>query len=273
MLTKVEITNVRGDVLPLAISDFSGGYLVKYISGLDPVKASLTSSSMAQIDGAQPQASRRDIRNITMRLELKPNYNDTSVESLRTALYAYLIPKSYISLGFYINNVFRYWTTGYVETLTNDMFTPLPEMDASIICYDPDFYGPDVISVDGSTVADSTTQTISYEGTTDTGVVFTLSVDRTIAGFSLYNNKPDGTSQIFDFEGSLVSGDVVTITSIPRQKSAIKVTSGTPSSVLYGVQSASSWISLGPGDNLFRAAVSGAAIPYTVQYTPKYGAL
>jgi hypothetical protein len=145
-------------------------------------------------------------------------------------------------------------------------------MDASIICYDPDFYGPSIVSVSGSTVADSTTQTITYPGTTEAGIIFTLNVNRTISGFTLHNTKPDGTNQAFDVTAALVSGDVVTITSIPRQKAAIKTTSGTPTSILYGVDSASSWISLGQGDNSFSASVSGAAIPYTVQYTPKYGA-
>ena len=273
MLSKVEVTNVRGEILALPLTDFSAGYLVRDIQGLNPVKASLTSSSMAQIDGVQPQASRRDTRNITMKLELKPNFNDNSVVSLRRNLYAYMLPKAVVGLGFYFDEVLFAVTTGTMESLENNMFTSDPEMDASIICADPDFYGPNVITVDGSTVADSTTQTISYEGTSDAGIIFTLSVDRTIAGFSLYNTKPDGTSQIFNFVGALVDGDVVTITSIPRQKSAINVHSGTPESVLFGVDSSSTWIDLGNGDNDFRAAVSGDPIDYTIQYTPKYAGL
>lgn len=273
MLTKVEIVNVRGDVLPLPLTDFSGGYLVKDIQGLDPVKATLTSSSMAQVDGAQPQSSRRDIRNITMKIGLEPDYDTLTVASLRAGLYDYMLTKAVIGINFFLDGALFASTTGTVESLDNNMFSADPEMDSSIICYDPDFYGPSAVTVSGSTVADSTTHTITYGGTSDAGVIFTLSVNRTIAGFSLYNTKPDGTSQTLDFVGALVSGDIVTITTIPRKKSAIKVTSGTPSSVLYGVQPAADWIDLGKGDNLFRAAVSGAAIPYTISYTPKYGAL
>ena len=273
MLTKVEITNVRGDVLSLPLFDFSGGYQVKNIEGLDPVKASLTSSSMAQVDGAQPQASRRDIRNVTARIEFKPNYSDNTVESLRKALYAYLMPKSVIKLDFYIDGVYYAWTNGTVETFENSRFAQIPEMNTSIICYDPDFCAPSDVTVTGSTVADTTTQTITYGGSTDTGIIFTLNVNRTITGFTLHNNKPDGTTQSFDIDVPLVSGDVVTITTIPRQKSAIKTVSGTPTSVLYGVQPSSAWINFGPGDNLFRASVSGAAIPWTLSYTPRYGAL
>jgi hypothetical protein len=207
-----------------------------------------------------------------MKIELKPNYSDTTVDSLRTALYDYLLPKAVIGMKFYKDGELFCVTNGTVETFDNIMFSQIPMMDASIICYDPDFYGPSVVSVSGSTVADSTTQTITYPGTTEAGIIFTLNVDRTISGFTLHNTKPDGTNQAFDVTAALVSGDVVTITSIPRQKAAIKTVSGTPTSILYGVDSASSWISLAKGDNSFRASVSGAAIPYTVQYTPKYGA-
>lgn len=273
MLTKVEIVNVRGDILPLPLADFSGGYLVKDIQGLDPVKASLTSSSMAQVDGAQPQSSRRDVRNITMKLGLEPDYDTLSVAGLRSNLYNYMLPKAVIGMNFYVDGALFASTTGTVESLDNNMFTADPEMDSSIICYDPDFYGPDLVTINGYTVSDTFAYPITYEGTSDAGIIFTLTVNRTIAGFSLYNTKPDGTTQTFDFVGALVNGDVVTITSIPRKKSAIKVTSGTPSSVLYGVQPASTWLDLANGDNYFRAAVSGAAINYTIQYTPKYGAL
>jgi len=272
MLTKLEFTNVRGDVLSLPISDYSNGYLVSDIEGLGPVKATLTSASMAQLDGAQPQSSRRDVRNITFKIELKPNYSDTTVDSLRTALYAYLLPKAVVGIKIYRDGSSWGLTTGTVESFDNTLFTQKPEMDGSIICYDPDFYGPSVVSVSGSTVADTTTQAINYAGTSDAGVIFTLNVNRSIAGFNLYNIKPDGTTQTFLYEGALVNGDVVVVTSIPRQKSIIKTTSGTPSSVLAGVDSSSAWISLGSGINEFRAAVSGAAIPYTIQYTPKYGA-
>jgi hypothetical protein len=208
-----------------------------------------------------------------MKIGLKPDYDTLTVAGLRSNLYRYMLTKAVIGMNFYIDDVLFAQTTGTVESHDNNMFSQDPEMDSSIICYDPDFYGPNVVTVDGSTVADTTTQTITYDGTSDAGIIFTLTVDRTIAGFSLYNTKPDGTSQIYDFEAALVSGDVVTITTIPRKKSAIKVTSGTPSSVLYGVDNAADWIDLGNGDNEFRAAVSGAAIAYTIQYTPKYGAL
>lgn len=272
MLTKVELVNVRGDILTLPLSDYSNGYLVAEIEGLGPVKASLTSSSMAQIDGAQPQSSRRDVRNITMKLELKPNYNDITVDTLKAGLYAYLLPKAVVGMNFYRNDVLFCKTTGTVESLENTMFAVVPMMNASIICHDPDFYAPNATSVSGNTVADTTTQEITYPGTSDAGIIFTLNVNRTIAGFSLYNTKPDGTTQIYNLDVPLVSGDVVVINTIPRQKSVIKTTAGTPTSVLYGVDPSSAWISLGPGDNNFRAAVSGAAIPYTVQYTTKYGA-
>lgn len=273
MLTKVEIVNVRGDVLSLPLSDFSGGYLVEDIQGLDPVKATLTSSSMAQVDGAQPQSSRRETRNITMKLGIKPDYVSTTVDGLRTALYSYLMPKSFSTLNFYKDDSFFASTLAQIESLENNMFSQDPEMDASLICFDPDFYAPAPVIVNGSTVSTSDTVTIDYPGTSDAGVIFTLTANRDISGFSLFNTRPDNISQALVFEGSILTGDVVTVTTIPRQKSVILTRANAPSSVLYGIQPAVSWTSLASGHNLFRAFANGAPIPYTLQYTPKYGAL
>jgi hypothetical protein len=50
MLTMVTVQNPSGTLF-LPLTDASQGYVVKDIQGLDPVKASLASSTMAQMDG------------------------------------------------------------------------------------------------------------------------------------------------------------------------------------------------------------------------------
>lgn len=273
MLTKVEIVNARGDVLSLPLSDFSGGYLVEDIQGLGPVKATLTSSSMAQVDGAQSQSSRRETRNITMKLGLKPDYVNTTVDSLRTTLYSYMMPKSFSTLRFYKDGSLFACTKAQSESLDNNMFSQDPEMDASLICVDPDFYTQAPVIINGATVNTSDTTTVNYPGTSDAGIIFTLTVDRTLSGFTLFNTRPDNVSQTLDLEASLIAGDVVTITTVPLKKSAILTRSNLSSSILYGIQPAASWISFTNGDNLFRAFANGTPLSYTLQYTTKYGAL
>jgi Phage tail protein len=273
MLTNMTIFNVRGDALSLPISDFSGGYLVSDIEGLSPVKATLTSSTMAQVDGAQPQSSRRETRNITMVLKLKPDFQSNTVDSLRSNLYRYLMPKSIIGITFDKDGSIFAQTTGTVESLDNVMFTQDPTMNCSIICYDPDFDSPESVTIDGATVAGSAVQMIDYEGTSDAGIIFTMTANRNITGFTIYNTHPDNTTQVFDVEAAIANGDIVTVTSIPRSKSVIRTTSGTPTSILAAYQPGSIWPTLSPGENSFRVAVSGAPIDYTIQYTAKYGGL
>jgi hypothetical protein len=260
--------------LSLPIADASNGYAVKDIQGLDPVNASLTSSTMAQLDGAQPQNARRDPRNITMKLGLTPNYLDTLVDSLRQNLYDYVMPKANISMAFYKDGVLYAVTSGQVESFENNMFSADPEVDLSIICYDPDFYAPVITTASLETVSTTDLTTFTYPGSSDAGVIFTLNVDRDLPSIDLYNTAPDNTTQHFSMVGSFISGDVIVITSIPGQKSVQLIRGGIPTSALaYVDPAASNWITFQRGANHFRAFSSGAAIGCTLAYTVKYGGI
>jgi Siphovirus-type tail component, C-terminal domain len=273
MLTMVTAQNVRGDTLQLPLMDSSNGFVVKEIQGLDPVKASLTSSSLAQVDGEQFQNARRGTRNITMKLGLEPDYAVTTVADLRAELYRYFMTKSVITFGVYLDDILFATTAATVETCENDMFSADPQVDISLICYDPDLYDTDTIVVSGSTVADMTTQTITYDGTSDTGVIFAITFTRSVSGITLYNYRPDGVMQIFDVNGSFLTGDTLQVKSVPGRKELTLTRAGLEYSVLYYMNPISVWITLMEGDNIFRAYVTGAAIPFTVSYVPKYGGI
>lgn len=271
MLTRVDFINPQGDVLSLPLSDYSGGYLVRNIDGLDPVKATLVSSSMAQVDGAQPQSSSRGTRNIVMKIGIKPNYVTNDVLSLRSNLYSWFMPKQIVTINFYFDNALYATSVGTVESCTNSMFSADQEVDISLICYDPDFYSTSSVTVNGTTVTNVLTQAITYPGTSDCGVIFTLTVSAASSGFTLNNTRPDGTLQTFQVTGVFQAGDVVTVTSIPRQKSLMLTRAGVTSSILYYLQAGGTWISLGNGKNKFQAFSDVGAMSYTVAYTPKYG--
>lgn len=273
MLTLVEATNVRSDTLALSLLDASNGYVVKDIQGLDPVNASLTTSTMAQRDGAQAQNARRDTRNITIKLGLEPDYLVSTVDSLRSALYGWFMSKALVDLALYKDDVLFAITSGQVESCENNMFSADPEVDISIICYDPDFYGPSAVTSSSGTVSTTDTTAINYEGNSDAGVIFTLSINRTMSDFTLYNTAPDNTLQSFIVNGSFVAGDVVRINSIPGQKSITLTRSSITSSILFWMDTSSSWITLQKGANNFRAFATGATIPFTLSYTPQYGGI
>lgn len=275
MLTRVDVTNVTGGTLALPMAASSPGYIIKEIDGLGPVKATLTSTSLAQVDGAQLQGSRRDTRNITAKLGFAPDYKTNTIQALRQNLYGYLLPKANITLGFYMDGVLYATTAGTVENLDDtSRFSIDPEMDLSVLCFDPDFTAPAPIVVNGTTVTNTTMSGITYAGSSDAGLIFTLHVNTSLTSFTLYNTRPDNTSQKIDVTGlTLISGDVVTVNTMPGMKSVVLNRSGTKTSLLYGVDPSSTWFSLRNGTNLFRCTTSSAGIPYTVSYTQKYAGL
>lgn len=273
MLTQVNVTNVRGDTLQLSLLDSSNGYVVKDIEGLDPVNASLTTSTMAQRDGAQSQNARRDTRNITIKLGLEPDFLVSTVDSLRQALYDWFMSKALVDLAFFKDDVLNVISSGQVESCENSMFSTDPEMDISIICYDPDFYAPEAVTLSSGTVSTTDTTTVDYPGSSEAGVIFTLNVDRTLTDFTLYNTAPDNSIQTFVVSGAFVADDVITITSVQGQKGINLRRAGLDSSILFWVQTSPNWITLQKGANHFRAFADGATVPFTMTYTPKFGGI
>ena len=277
MLTQLSILNSRGQTLALPMTDVSGGYAVIDMQGLDPVKATQVATTLAQVDGAQYQSSRVDPRNITFKLGFVPNYATQTVASLRTALYDYLMPKSVVTLKFYVDGSLFATTVGVVESCDTPMFSQNPEVDVSIMCYDPGFYAPSTTVFNGTSVTGGTTSTITYAGTYDTGIIFSLTQDALSNAVSVYNTLPDGTPQqmliSLTSPDTFAAGDVLTINTIPGQKAITRTRSGTTISLLYALDPSSDWIFLQKGNNLFRVVNSTDTRPYSVTYTNKYGAI
>lgn len=273
MLTKFDVRTAQGDQVTLELDDTSQGYIVQEISGLDPVKATLVSSSFAGTDGEQYQSSRRETRNIKIQLGLDPDPFTDTVRSLRKRLYGYFMPKSEVTLVFYMDDGLTVNIVGRVESCETALFTQEPAVDISIICYDPDFYVPTPVRIPGSSTAGNVNSVVSYDGEVETGIVFKLSVNRTLTDFSIYHTLPSGELRQLDFSAPLVSGDVLTISTVTGDKGATLSHLGSSSSVLYAISPQSSWIEMAPGKNLLRVYAAGAGVPYTIDYTTRYGGL
>jgi len=273
MLTMVEARTIQGDLLSLPLSDQASSFTVDDIDGLDPVKATLVSSSFARLDGQQYQSSRREARNIKLRLGLDPDYVTESVRDLRARLYTYFMPKSQVSLRFYMSEGLTVEIVGRVESFETTLFTKEPSVDISIMCFDPDFYELTSELMNENTTSTTAETLHVYEGNVETGIIFTLNVDRTLTEFTIYHRPPDDSMRTLDFAGDLLAGDTLVINTIPGSKGATRTRASTSSSVLYGVSPQASWIELMPGDNYIRVYAIGAAIPFTIAYTNKYGGL
>jgi len=272
MLDTVEVRNPQGSLLRLPLQNSISGVYIETIDGLDPVKATLVSSSFAGLDGEQYQSSRREQRNIIAKLILDPDYSVDSVESLRLRMYSFFMPKSEVNLRFIMSHGLVVDIDGRVETCQAPIFTQEPALDLSILCFDSNFYGSEIL-LSGNTVSSEVESTISYAGSIESGFVFTLMPNRAINDFTVYNRLPDGTLRAMDFSAPMLSGDVLTISTIPGNKYAVLNRGGTESSVLYGLSAFANWLQLYPGDNHMRIYAEGAGVPYTIRYTDKYGGL
>jgi Phage tail protein len=273
MLNKVEIRNSQGALLTLEFEDVTDGLVLQEIEGLDPVKATIASSTFAKLKGKQFHASRSEERNIKIKLGLQPDYVTTSVQDLRDRLYNFFMPEGMVSLRLYRSEGLVVDISGIVESCEAPLFSKEPEMDISILCMQPDFVNLTAVTVSGTSVSTTTETLVPYAGNANTGMTFTLNVNRTLTQFTFYFRPPDGTLRILDFAASLISGDVVTISTVPGSKFATKTRAGVVTSVLYGVSPQSNWHQLAKGDNHIRIYAVGAAIPYSIQYLERYGGL
>lgn len=273
MLTKVVIDNMQGNLLTLNLQDWANGYILKNIDGLDPVKATISSSVFAQLDGAQVQGARREPRNIVVEVGLVPDFVNNSVQSLRQALYLVAMPKTMIELNFYNDDVLYATITGMVESVEATPFAKDPSALISIICFDPAFVAPSETTVNGNTVSTTTEQTVNYPGNIETGYLLTLSVNRSLSDFTIYNRRPSGDVTTIAVTYAMLAGDSVKVSTVSKDKYLTLTRSGSTSSILYSASATSKWAPLYPGDNFIRVYASGAAIPYTIKYTAKYGGL
>lgn len=273
MLTMVEARTATGTVLQLPLGNISGGYALKEVTGLDPVKATLVSSAFAMIDGSQFHSSRRESRNIVLTIKYEPDPASATVRSLRQHLYGFFMTESSVNLRFIDDDGTIADISGVVESFDTPQFTETPTATISIMCFNPDFYNPEAVELSGNTVSDATNTAVTYDGEVETGIELVLSINRSLSEFTVYNITPDNTVDSMIFTADLVAGDVVTIVTTPRSKSVRLTRSGVTTSALYSVSPYSSWIYFYPGVNNFRVYAEGAAIPYTLVYTTKYGGL
>lgn len=275
MFDKLEVRTEQGALLTLSLQEVEEGYIISDIEGLDPVKAVLTSSGFAKLDGEQFQSARREKRNPIITLDLEPDYSTSSVQSLRNKLYQFFMPKSKVSLRFFTTGSPTVDIVGYVETFDSPKFTKEPTATIGILCFDPDFFVATPIEITGSTTSSSSEITHNYQGTVETGILFELAVNRAMSGFTIFHRPSDDSLRSLDFYlvTSLVSGDILRISTVSGDKYATLIRSGIASSVLYGVSPQSHWINFFPGLNKIRVYAEGAAVPYSIKYTTKFGGL
>lgn len=263
--------------LTVQLGDVSNGINIVDIAGLDPVKATLTSSNFAGQPGAVFQSSHRETRNIVIKLGIEPDPETQTVRSIRKSIYNIFRPETEVLLKFYDDEstdvTDGYQIVGRVETCgpTATRFTQTPEIDISVMCFDPDFQDAEAITVSGLTTADVAATSVAYNGTTETGIIFTLNINRSLSEFQIYYIDGNSATWTMDVAALFLTGDVVTINTTPGSKTANLLRAGVTTSILYAISPQSTWARLAPGANSIRFYAAGAAIPGTITYTKRFG--
>lgn len=272
MLYKFDVTNWRGQTLTLNMEEDEGGIQVAEVEGLDPVKAALTSSNSV-LDGEEFQHAKRGPRNIVIKADLEPDFDTETYFSLRRKLYKHFPTKSQVDLRFYLTTGLSLDIKGIVEEISAPSFEQDPTVQISLMCFQPDFLDPRVLTISGNTVSDNTNTVIDYPGDIEVGVVLVLNPERPVDAITMYNTNEGGRLDQLDFTLDLEAGDQLVISSLAGAKGVTLTRDGVSSSVLYGRSSQSSWIQLFEGLNEFRVYATGDPIPYELEYVVRYGGI
>jgi hypothetical protein len=274
MLTQVKATSVQGSLLTLPFGEITAGVYIKEIEGLDPVKASIVSTSFPNKNGVVYQTSRREARDIKLKLGIEPDYISEEPKDVRRRLYQFFMSNTMVDLEFIDSDGLSVKISGMNETFESPLFVQEPGAEISIHCFDSDFVDlNNQIELFGNTVSNTLDTTIEYEGSVETGIEFYLEVDRDVDEFTIYNTMPNGQIRQLDFSWPLHAGDQVNFVTTPGNKRIELVRAGVTSSLLYAMSPQSSWIDFYPGTNLFRVYAEGAPIDYLLYYFNRYGGL
>lgn len=274
MLETVEVRTPQGSFLELPLMGVLSGYVITDIEGLDPVPATLVSSSFATMDGEQYHSARREKRNIVLKISFEPDFVTSSVQDLRRGLYDYFMPKSLVSLRFVMDDGLEADIQGRVESFETPLFSQKPEVQISLLCFDPDFYDASSVVLVGASTNGPSEMTINYGGSVEAGVVLQFNVNQTINALTVYHRDPSGTLRSMDLQVPMINGDIVKISTETGNKYARKTTGGSESSALYAISPQAYWLKLQPGQNTIRVyAATGTTIPYTLTYLTRYGGL
>lgn len=277
-IDKVEITNEQGSLLTLSLEDISNGYVIEDIEGLGPVKSTIVTSNFATMDGQQYQASSRESRNITIKLSYAPDYSENqTVFALRQGLYQYFMSDMAVELAFYMDSGLVVNIDGRVESCEPDLFTREPQMNISIVCFNPDFVDLTPVSLHDLLMTDDTVgNVVVVNGSVKTGLTsLTFTANQSLDEFTIYHTSPSGQLTTMHVEAPLLTGDVVTLCTIRGKKSITLTRLGVTTSLMWAVSPQSTWVLLERGSNLLHltTAPSGPGAPVLVDFNNRYGGL
>ena len=282
MLRRMEVfsANPSAPELPL------GGFMpsddpvqVRNITGLEPVKADITSTGLATGRGETLQGSSTGKRNIVMTLGLNPDWAEQTMTTLRHQLYRYFMPEQWTKLRFFSDELPVVDIEGIVESFEPNMFSQDPEIQISILCHKPDFIEADATIYTG-VVDDGTLELeFDYVGNVETGLE--VRVDRTVenvaySGNVIFTLRSPEKPQILEVAGIVIDHtQYLKVSSVQGGKrvQVISVVDGASTNILSKMTDASVWPVVKPGENVLSVAATEDGQAWTMAYFNRFGGL
>lgn len=251
---------------------------IRNIDGLDPVKASVSTSPLGSVDGASYTGSSIPSRNIVLTVHPNPDWDIWTHASLRKLIYAYFMPKKATRLVFLSDDIDPVEISGIVESVENNQFSKDPEFLVSVICPDPYFTSVDPIVLTGQTVRDGGTVVIvDYQGNIETGMIVKVTEvtapDPTSIGIQIGNP----VISYFNIAAGVDATKFFEMSSLPMRKYVqnVNIGSGVITNLLSQstIQEGSDWPMLQPGENEFSIVTDQGVQDWELRYYERYGGL
>lgn len=269
----LRVENQKGGTITLTQNE--SRYQVVSVDGLNPPKANIYTSAIANLDGAKYKNSKLDMRNIVITVRLQGD-----VEENRLYLYRYFKIGKWCKIT-YKNGMRSVYIEGYCETIECNLFTDKEEAQISIICPKPYFKALDGMLFDisktigsfefpfafgsnGATFDDNndTDDAIEFSyiernkvvsvrnvGEIETGVIIHMAATAdNVTNPMVYNTV---TNEYFKINDTLNEGDEIIICTNRGEKSVTKISDGIRSNAMHLIATGSTWFILDIGDNLF----------------------
>lgn len=250
MIKAVTVTNFKNESLRMELSSpEKSGLLVYNITGIGGPTASINSTDMATVDGAQFNSARAQTRNIVLTLAFMDqsntpdengnySYSTRNIEQSRHKAYKYFPAKKPLSLMFETDER-KIMIDGYVENNEATIFSQDSYTQISILCLEPYFRAIEPTEITFKSIDpydgfefpfenDSLTEdlisfgeikndqvyTIYYEGDSDVGMVITMQAYEPASGIEIYNVETRDHMILDDLRIFQITGSYIAIDDI-----------------------------------------------------------
>jgi len=293
MFDTLIITNQANEKLKLNVTKPGDtGFIVLPITGLSPVKATISSSDITTGDGSRFNRARLPERNIVFQFVFTET-SVLSIDDVRRKSYKYFPIKKKIKMEFKMENQTKY-IEGIVESNEAEIFTQMPSTQISVVCNNPYFldkvqnvtlfsgveprfefpFSNESLTEDLITFGEiqhKTENVVVNKGDADTGVIINIhAIDdvKNIAIYNLTNNEviKIDSDVIETITGSqIIFGDDIIINTNQGCKKATLIREGNEFNILNSLGKKIDWFTLNIGDNIF--AYTAEAGTSNVQFT------